>query len=178
MVLASFTQNIPVPAPDESSTKTNNGHDLMRLMPLHDKSSSRPGRYILGDYYYSLPHYPSVMRSNGKGGSFFLTNLLHSMGTSKASMLAMQVSLWARAGHSMPLLLATRLISPRIFSILFHLWCLFRFTFIQFVFKWSLQNFAHASTAQLSGHVQEFVAIGRPWMDLQQIKFGLWWKNS
>ena len=30
---------------------------------------------------------------------------------------------------------------------------------IRILMKWSLQNFAHATTAQLSWHVQKFVAI-------------------
>ena len=39
--------------------------------------------------------------------------------------------------------------------------------------KWSVQNFAHGMTAQLSCHVQKFVAIKLLWIELQQKK-ALW----
>ena len=38
----------------------------------------------------------------------------------------------------------------------------FRFTLMEILIQWSLQNFAHATTAQLSWHVQKFVVIGWP----------------
>ena len=48
--------------------------------------------------------------------------------------------------------------------------------------KWSLQNFAHAKTAELSWHVLKFVAICLPGNELQQneicIKFELWQEIS
>ena len=58
------------------------------------------------------------------------------------------------------------------------------FTLIVIVFKWSLQNFAHATTAVLLWHVQNFVVIQSPRMEYtakcyisQLWNFG-WWIMS
>ena len=44
----------------------------------------------------------------------------------------------------------------------------FNFDFNRILMQWSLQKFAHATTAQLSWHVQNFVVIWLPGMELQQ----------
>ena len=67
------------------------------------------------------------------------------------------------------------------FSITIQMWWKFHFALIQIIMKWSLQNFAHGTTAVLSWHMQHFVAIGFPAIELQlnkiYIEFELWWKN-
>ena len=45
------------------------------------------------------------------------------------------------------------------FSIIIKIWWKFHSALIQVEVKWLLQNFAHATTAVLSWHVQHFVAI-------------------
>ena len=45
------------------------------------------------------------------------------------------------------------------FSITIQMWWKFNFALIQIQIKWSLQNFAHDTTAVLSWQVQDFVAI-------------------
>ena len=49
-----------------------------------------------------------------------------------------------------------RSISLSILYIIILFWCKFHAAFIHILIKWSLQNFAHAMTAQLSWHVQIF----------------------
>ena len=55
------------------------------------------------------------------------------------------------------------------------------FALIPILTKWSLQNFAHVTTAVLSWHVQKFVVIGCLEIELQHngfvIKFELWLKQ-
>ena len=67
------------------------------------------------------------------------------------------------------------------FSIAFQIRWKFRFTLISSLIKWSLQNFEHGTTAVLSWHVQNFVAIWWPATELQQdevsIEFALRAKN-
>ena len=59
---------------------------------------------------------------------------------------------------------------------------LFIFALIQILMKWSLHNFVYDTTAVLSWHVQNFVAIGSPTIELQlnefPVEFQLWWKKS
>ena len=47
------------------------------------------------------------------------------------------------------------------FSLVIQIWWRICFALIQIVSNWSLQNFAHATTAVLSWHVQKFVADGQ-----------------
>ena len=54
------------------------------------------------------------------------------------------------------------------FSIAIQIRWKFRFTLISILMQWSLQNFVHGTTAVLSWHVQEFVAIWWPAMELWQ----------
>ena len=54
------------------------------------------------------------------------------------------------------------------FSIAIQIRWKFRFTLISILIKWSLQNFVHGTTAVLSWHVQKFVAIWWPAMELWQ----------
>ena len=53
------------------------------------------------------------------------------------------------------------------FSILIQIPAKIDYAFIRVVVKWSLQMFAHATTGVLSRHVQNFVAMGNPTLDLQ-----------
>ena len=67
------------------------------------------------------------------------------------------------------------------FSIVIQIWWKFRSTLTSILIQWSLQNFVQGMTAVLSWHVQKFVAIWWPAMELQQgevsIKFELRAKN-
>ena len=67
------------------------------------------------------------------------------------------------------------------FSITIQMWWKFHFALIQILMKWSLQNLAHGTTAELSWHVPNFVAIWSPVIELElneiSIEFELWWKN-
>ena len=67
------------------------------------------------------------------------------------------------------------------FSITIQMWWKFHFALIQVLIKWSLQNLAHGTTAGLSWHVPNFVAIWSTVIELElnefSIKFELWWKN-
>ena len=67
------------------------------------------------------------------------------------------------------------------FSITIQMWWKFHFALIQILIKWSLQYLAHGTTAGLSWHVPNFVAIWSPVIELKLneifIKFELWWKN-
>ena len=53
-------------------------------------------------------------------------------------------------------------------------WWQFTFTFIHILICWSLQNFAHATAAQLPWHVQKFVVIWFPGMELKLNEFSVW----
>ena len=57
----------------------------------------------------------------------------------------------------------------------------FRFTLALILIQWSVQNFAHGTTALLSLHVQKFIAIWWSAAELQRgevsIEFELWAKN-
>ena len=70
----------------------------------------------------------------------------------------------------------THFIHP--FSTIIQMGRKFLHTFIQILMNWSLQIFAHVTTAQLSCHVQKFAVI---WMGSQWNKFSieleLWWKG-
>ena len=52
--------------------------------------------------------------------------------------------------------------------------------FISMLVKWSLQNFAHATTARLSWHVQKFVVIWYPviWITSRWSIRGIWTVNE
>ena len=50
----------------------------------------------------------------------------------------------------------------------------FHFTLIQSLMEWSLQIFAHATTALLLWHVQNFVVIWQSRIELWQSEFSLW----
>ena len=67
------------------------------------------------------------------------------------------------------------------FSITIQMWWKFYFALIQILIKWSLQYLAHGTTAGLSWHVPNFVAIWSPVIELKlieiSIEFELWWKN-
>ena len=67
------------------------------------------------------------------------------------------------------------------FSIAIQIRWEFRFALISILMQWSLQNFAHDTTAVLSWHVQKFVAIWWPATELWQgeisIEFELRAKN-
>ena len=67
------------------------------------------------------------------------------------------------------------------FSITIQMWWKFHFAIIQILIKWSLQSLAHGTTAGLSWHVPNVVAIWSPVIELElneiSIKFELWWKN-
>ena len=60
------------------------------------------------------------------------------------------------------------------------------FALIQMLIKWSQQNFAHATTAQLSWHMQKFVVMEWPGMSLLQHEISIdflplseiWWWNG
>ena len=60
-------------------------------------------------------------------------------------------------------------------------WWKFHFGLTFILTKLSVQNFAHAVTALLSRHVQNYVAISLPETELQYMKifieFELWWQN-
>ena len=68
------------------------------------------------------------------------------------------------------------------FSITIQMWWKFHFALIQILIKWSLQYLAHGTTAGLSWHVLNFVAIWSSVIELElneiSIEFELWWKNS
>ena len=59
------------------------------------------------------------------------------------------------------------------FSCTIHIWLKFHFTLSQILINWSLQNFAHDTTAVLSWHVQKFVVIWWPVIEIFSIKFEL-----
>ena len=67
------------------------------------------------------------------------------------------------------------------FSITIQMWWKFHFALIQVLIKWSLQNLAHGTTAELSWRVPNFVAIWSTVIELElnefSIEFELWWKN-
>ena len=67
------------------------------------------------------------------------------------------------------------------FSITIQMWWKFHFALIQVLIKWSLQNFAHDTTAGLSWHVHNFVVICSTVIELElnefSIEFELWWKK-
>ena len=67
------------------------------------------------------------------------------------------------------------------FSITIQMWWKFHFALILALIKWSLQNVAHGTTAGLSWHVPNFVAIWSTVIELElnefSIEFELWWKN-
>ena len=67
------------------------------------------------------------------------------------------------------------------FSIAIQIRWKFRFTLTSILIQWSLQNFAHGTTAVLSWHVQKFVAIWWPatalWQGEVSIEFELRAKN-
>ena len=67
------------------------------------------------------------------------------------------------------------------FSIAIQIRWKFRFTLIAILIQWSLQNFVHGTTAELSWHVQTFFAFWWPATELQQgevsIEFELRVKN-
>ena len=67
------------------------------------------------------------------------------------------------------------------FSITIQMWWKFHFALIQILKKWSLQYLAHGTTAGLSWHVPNFVAIWSSVIELElseiSIEFKLWWKN-
>ena len=67
------------------------------------------------------------------------------------------------------------------FSITIQMWWKFHFAPIQILIKWSLQYLAHGTTAGLSWHVPNFVAIWSSVIELElseiSIEFELWWKN-
>ena len=66
------------------------------------------------------------------------------------------------------------------FSIVIHIWRKFHSALIQVIVKWSLRNLAHGTTAVLSWHVKNFVAIWHLTIELHWnqffIEFELWWK--
>ena len=66
-------------------------------------------------------------------------------------------------------------------SITIQMWWKFHFALIQVLIKWSLQNLAHGTTAGLSWHVPNFVAIWSTVIELElnefSIEFELWWRN-
>ena len=67
------------------------------------------------------------------------------------------------------------------FSITIQMWWKFHFALIQILIKWSLQYLAHGTTAGLSWHVPNFVAMWSSVIELElneiSITFELWWKN-
>ena len=67
------------------------------------------------------------------------------------------------------------------FSITIQMWWKLNFALIQVLIQWSLQNLAHGTTAGLSCHVPNFVAIWSTVIELElnefSIEFELWWKN-
>ena len=67
------------------------------------------------------------------------------------------------------------------FAITIQMWWKFHFALIQVLIKWSLQNLAHGTTAWLSWHVPNFVAIWSIVIESElnefSIEFELWWKN-
>ena len=67
------------------------------------------------------------------------------------------------------------------FSITIQMWWKFHFALIQVLIQWSLQNLAHGTTAGLSWHVPNFVAMWSSVIELElneiSITFELWWKN-
>ena len=67
------------------------------------------------------------------------------------------------------------------FSITFQMWWKFHFALIKILIKWSLQYLAHGTTAGLSWHVPNVVAIWSSVVELElneiSITFELWWKN-
>ena len=67
------------------------------------------------------------------------------------------------------------------FSITIQMWWKFHLTLIQLLMITSQQNLAHATTAQLSWHVPNIVAITLLVFGWEQnkisITFELWWKN-
>ena len=68
------------------------------------------------------------------------------------------------------------------FSIVIKMGWKFHTALIQVVVKWSLRYFAHGTTALLSWHVQNFVAIWYRTRDSNQnhsfVEFESWWKIS
>ena len=56
----------------------------------------------------------------------------------------------------------------------------FHFALVLILIEWLLPNFAHAMTAVLSWHVQNFVAVILLWMEVQQNKISIenWIKNE
>ena len=65
------------------------------------------------------------------------------------------------------------LISPMILSITIEIRWKFHFALIQILMKWSLQNSAHDTAAELPCHVQKFVVIWWPVIQLQQYKLSI-----
>ena len=67
------------------------------------------------------------------------------------------------------------------FSITIQMWWKFLCALIPILIQWSLQYLAHGTTAGLSWHVPNFVAIWSPVVELElneiSIEFELWWKN-
>ena len=64
------------------------------------------------------------------------------------------------------------------FSIAIQIRWKFHFSLTPILITWSLQNFEHAMTAQLSWHVQNIVAIWWPLMELQKnVEFELRWNT-
>ena len=67
-------------------------------------------------------------------------------------------------------------LSLKIFYITIQMWWKFHFALFQVLMEWSLQNFAHGTTA-----VQNFMAIWSPEIELQvneiSVDIELWWKN-
>ena len=58
-------------------------------------------------------------------------------------------------------------------SITNQMWRKIHFALIQILMNWSLHFFAHGTTAALSWHVQKFIAISSPGMELHEINFTL-----